>query len=51
MKATVQYYLRVHYYFYTYKQLYYVISFLFFDNVAVVSRMTFLFTASDNVAQ
>ena len=34
----------------TYKQLY-VISFLFFDNLAVVSRATQLYTASDNVAR
>ena len=44
----MQYYLRVHYCLYTYKQLY-VISFLFFDTLAIVSRMTLLFTASDNV--
>ena len=41
---------RVHYYFYTYKQLY-VISFLFFNNLAIVSRTTLLFTASDDIAQ
>ena len=44
--ATVWYYLRMHYYFYTYKQLY-VITFLFFDNLAIVSRTTLLFTASN----
>ena len=44
--ATVQYYSRVCYYFYTYKQLY-VISSFFFDNLAIVSRMTLLRTASD----
>ena len=44
----MQYYSRVHYYLYAYKQLY-VISFLFFDNLAIVSRMILLFTASDNV--
>ena len=48
--ATVQYYLRVHYYFYTYKQLY-VLSFLFFDNLTIVLRMTLLFTASNDVAR
>ena len=48
--GTVQYYSSEHYYFYTYKQLY-VISFLFFDNPAVVSRTTLLFTASNNVTQ
>ena len=46
--ATVRYYSRVHYYFYAYKQLC-VISFLFFDNIAIVSRMILLFTASNNV--
>ena len=35
-------YLRARYYFYTYKQLY-VISFLFFDKLAIVARMTLLF--------
>ena len=39
--ATVWYYLRVHYYSLTYKQLY-IISFLFFNNLAIVSRMTLL---------
>ena len=37
--GTVQYYLKVHCYFYTYKQLY-VISFLFFDNLVIVSGTT-----------
>ena len=45
--AIVWYYSKVHCYFYAYKQLY-VISFLFFDDIAIVSRMT-LFTTSDNV--
>ena len=44
--ATVWYYLRVYYYFYTYKQSY-VITFLFFDNLAIVLRTTLLFTASN----
>ena len=48
--ATVWYYSRVLNYFYAYKHLY-VISFLFFDNVAIASRMTLLFTTSDNVAR
>ena len=48
--ATVWYYSRVLYYLNAYKHLY-VISFLFFDNVAIVSRMTLLFTTSDNVAR
>ena len=46
----MRYYSSVHYYFLTYKQLY-VISFLFFDNLVIVSRMILLFTESDNVAQ
>ena len=37
-------------YFYTYKQLY-VFSFLSFDNLAIVSRTTLLFTVSDNAAR
>ena len=37
-------------YFHTYKQLY-VISFLFFDNLVIVSRKTLLFTASDNITR
>ena len=36
--------------FYVYKQLY-VINYLFFDNIAIVSRMPLLFTASENIAQ
>ena len=50
INAAVRYYLRVCYYFYSYKQLY-VISFLFFDSLAIVSRTTLLFTASNNTAQ
>ena len=38
---TVSQYLRVHYCFYTYKQLY-AMSFLFFDNLAIVTRRTLL---------
>ena len=39
---TVQYYSRGRYYLYTYMQLY-IISFLFFNNLVIVSRVTLIY--------